>query len=80
MHLEWESINPMFDMSFIINCRKIWKAIIKKLEVQVEMDLPSECVVLYASQDVQTQRFLIDQAHRSVDRIPAGTRKAARNG
>lgn len=24
--------------------------------------LPSECVVLYASQDVQTQRFLIDQA------------------
>lgn len=31
--------------------------------------LPSECVVLYASQDVQTQRFLIDQA-MDRDRIP----------
>ncbi|MEK4523542.1 DNA helicase RecQ [Psychrobacillus sp. FSL W7-1493] len=31
--------------------------------------LPSECVVLYASQDVQTQRFLIDQA-LDRDRIP----------
>ena len=31
--------------------------------------MPSECVVLYASQDVQTQRFLIDQA-LDRDRIP----------
>ncbi|WP_419960601.1 DNA helicase RecQ [Psychrobacillus sp. BM2] len=31
--------------------------------------LPSECVVLYASQDVQTQRFLIDQA-MDRERIP----------
>ncbi|WP_313893220.1 DNA helicase RecQ [Psychrobacillus sp.] len=31
--------------------------------------LPSECIVLYASQDVQTQRFLIDQA-MDRDRIP----------
>ncbi|TQR20478.1 DNA helicase RecQ [Psychrobacillus vulpis] len=31
--------------------------------------LPSECVVLYASQDVQTQRFLIDQA-LDRERIP----------
>ena len=31
--------------------------------------LPSECVVLYASQDVQTQRFLIDQA-QDRERIP----------
>ncbi|TWT27384.1 DNA helicase RecQ [Planomicrobium sp. CPCC 101110] len=31
--------------------------------------LPSECVVLYASQDVQTQRFLIDQA-QDPSRIP----------
>ncbi|NME05515.1 DNA helicase RecQ [Psychrobacillus sp. BL-248-WT-3] len=31
--------------------------------------LPSECVVLYASQDVQTQRFLINQA-LDRDRIP----------
>ncbi|ALS77511.1 DNA helicase RecQ [Planococcus kocurii] len=31
--------------------------------------LPSECIVLYASQDVQTQRFLIDQA-QDPSRIP----------
>ena len=31
--------------------------------------LPSECIVLYASQDVQTQRFLIDQA-QDPNRIP----------
>ncbi|MGE7835210.1 DNA helicase RecQ [Viridibacillus arvi] len=31
--------------------------------------LPSECVVLYASQDVQTQRFLIDQS-QDRERIP----------
>ncbi|RLQ90327.1 DNA helicase RecQ [Planomicrobium sp. Y74] len=31
--------------------------------------LPSECMVLYASQDVQTQRFLIDQA-QDPSRIP----------
>ena len=31
--------------------------------------LPSECLVLYASQDVQTQRFLIDQA-LDRERIP----------
>ena len=31
--------------------------------------LPSECIVLYASQDVQTQRFLIDQA-QDPGRIP----------
>lgn len=31
--------------------------------------MPSECVVLYASQDVQTQRFLVDQA-LDRDRIP----------
>lgn len=31
--------------------------------------LPSECVVLYASQDVQTQRFLVDQA-LDRERIP----------
>ncbi|PSL34424.1 RecQ-like ATP-dependent DNA helicase [Planomicrobium soli] len=31
--------------------------------------LPSECIVLYASQDVQTQRFLIDQA-QDQSRIP----------
>ena len=31
--------------------------------------LPSECMVLYASQDVQTQRFLIDQAQDPA-RIP----------
>lgn len=31
--------------------------------------LPSECIVLYASQDVQTQRFLIDQA-QDTSRIP----------
>ncbi|MCZ8535027.1 DNA helicase RecQ [Psychrobacillus psychrodurans] len=31
--------------------------------------LPSECIVLYASQDVQTQRFLIDQA-LDRERIP----------
>ncbi|MDN7242068.1 DNA helicase RecQ [Planococcus sp. N028] len=31
--------------------------------------LPSECFVLYASQDVQTQRFLIDQA-QDPSRIP----------
>lgn len=32
--------------------------------------LPSECIMLYASQDVQTQRFLIDQA-QDPSRIPA---------
>ena len=32
--------------------------------------LPSACIVLYASQDVQTQRFLIDQA-QDPSRIPA---------
>lgn len=32
--------------------------------------LPSECMVLYASQDVQTQRFLIDQA-QDPSRIPS---------
>lgn len=32
--------------------------------------LPSACIVLYASQDVQTQRFLIDQA-QDPTRIPA---------
>jgi len=32
--------------------------------------LPSGCIVLYASQDVQTQRFLIDQA-QDPSRIPA---------
>ncbi|RNF39683.1 DNA helicase RecQ [Planococcus salinus] len=32
--------------------------------------LPSECIVLYAPQDVQTQRFLIDQA-QDPSRIPA---------
>ena len=31
--------------------------------------MPSECIVLYASQDVQTQRFLIDQA-QDPSRIP----------
>ncbi|MFJ7972722.1 DNA helicase RecQ [Psychrobacillus sp. NPDC096389] len=36
--------------------------------------LPSECVVLYASQDVQTQRFLIDQA-LDRDRIPGELEK-----
>ena len=38
------------------------------------MDLPSECVVLYASQDVQTQRFLIDQA-LDRERIPGELEK-----
>ncbi|MDI2587381.1 MULTISPECIES: DNA helicase RecQ [unclassified Psychrobacillus] len=36
--------------------------------------LPSECVVLYASQDVQTQRFLIDQA-LDRERIPGELEK-----
>lgn len=36
--------------------------------------LPSECVVLYASQDVQTQRFLIDQA-MDRERIPGELEK-----
>ncbi|WP_277584623.1 DNA helicase RecQ [Psychrobacillus antarcticus] len=36
--------------------------------------LPSECVVLYASQDVQTQRFLIDQA-MDRERIPQELKK-----
>ncbi|WP_211655259.1 DNA helicase RecQ [Planococcus alpniumensis] len=36
--------------------------------------LPSECIVLYASQDVQTQRFLIDQA-QDPSRIPGELKK-----
>ena len=36
--------------------------------------LPSECIVLYASQDVQTQRFLIDQA-QDPTRIPGELKK-----
>ncbi|MFJ8065909.1 DNA helicase RecQ [Psychrobacillus sp. NPDC096426] len=36
--------------------------------------LPSECIVLYASQDVQTQRFLIDQA-LDRERIPGELEK-----
>ncbi|MTD31082.1 DNA helicase RecQ [Planomicrobium sp. YIM 101495] len=36
--------------------------------------LPSECVVLYASQDVQTQRFLIDQS-QDPGRIPEELKK-----
>ncbi|MFP3324402.1 DNA helicase RecQ [Planococcus sp. SIMBA_160] len=36
--------------------------------------LPSECIVLYASQDVQTQRFLIDQA-QDPSRIPSELKK-----
>src|SRR5690606_37988809 len=34
-----------------------------------DLGLPSECIVLYASQDVQTQRFLIDPA-QDPSRIP----------
>lgn len=36
--------------------------------------LPSDCIVLYASGDVQTQRFLIDQA-ADRERIPAELKK-----
>ena len=36
--------------------------------------LDSACTLLFSSQDVQTQRFLIDQSQDET-RIPAGTRK-----
>ena len=36
MHSEWESISRMYALSFIIICRKIWKAIIRRQDVQEE--------------------------------------------
>ena len=35
---EWELINLIFAMLFIIICQKIWKAIIKKQDVPVVME------------------------------------------
>ena len=37
MHSEWESISRMYALSFIIICRKIWKVIIRRPDVQEEM-------------------------------------------
>ena len=36
MHSEWESTSRMYALSFIIICRKIWKAIIRRPDVQEE--------------------------------------------
>ena len=69
MHSVWVSTNRIFDTSFIIKCRRTMESYYQEAGRAGRDGLDSDCTLLFSSQDVQTQRFLIDLSQDET-RIP----------